>query len=124
MSRKQISTANAPRPAGAYSQGISIGNLVFTSGFGPQDPATGALPEGIAEQTRQVLRNVEATLAEEGLSLGDVVKTTVHLADLGEWAEFDAAYGEMFPDPKPARTTVGSVLSGIKVEIDVVAARP
>ncbi len=123
MTRQQISTPDAPRPAGAYSQAIRLGDLVWTAGFGPQDPRTGEVPESVADQTRQVLRNVEATLAAAGLGLRDVVKTTVHLADLADWAEFDAAYGEFFPDPQPARTTVGSVLAGIKVEIDVVAGR-
>ncbi|GEK22966.1 RidA family protein [Cellulomonas xylanilytica] len=123
MTREKISTPDAPQPAGNYSQGIRLGNLVWTAGFGPQDPVTGEIPESVADQTRRVLRNVEATLAEAGLDLGDVVKTTVHLADLADFAEFDAAYGEFFPYPKPARTTVGSQLAGIKVEIDVVAGR-
>ena len=123
MTREKISTPDAPQPAGNYSQGIRLGNLVWTAGFGPQDPVTGEIPESVADQTRRVLRNVEATLAEAGLDLGDVVKTTVHLADLADFAEFDEAYGEFFLYPKPARTTVGSQLAGIKVEIDVVAGR-
>jgi len=123
MTREKISTPDAPQPTGNYSQGIRLGNLVWTAGFGPQHPVTGAIPESVADQTRQVLRNVEATLAEAGLDLGDVVKATVHLADLADFAEFDEAYGEFFSYPKPARTTVGSQLAGIKVEIDVVAGR-
>ena len=123
MTREKISTPDAPQPAGNYSQGIRLGNLVWTAGFGPQDPVTGAVDDSVAEQTRQVLRNVEATLKAAGLTLDDVVKTTVHLADLADFAEFNAAYGEFFGEPKPARTTVGSVLAGIKVEIDVVAGR-
>ena len=123
MTPDKISTPNAPQPAGAYSQAIRLGNLVWTAGFGPQHPATGIVPESIAEQTRQVLRNVEATLQAAGLELGDVIKTTVHLADLADFAEFNAAYNEFFSDPKPARTTVGSQLAGIGVEIDVVAGR-
>ena len=123
MTREKISTPDAPQPAGGYSQGIRLGNLVWTAGFGPQHPVTGEVPESVAEQTRQALRNVEATLAAAGLDLGDVVKTTVHLADLADFAEFDAAYAPFFPYPAPARTTVGSQLAGIRVEIDVVAGR-
>src|SRR3954452_16707377 len=100
MTREKISTPDAPQPAGSYSQGIRLGNLVWTAGFGPQDPVTGAVPDSVADQTRQVLRNVEATLAAAGLDLGDVVKTTVHLADLTDFAEFNDAYGEFFPYPK------------------------
>ncbi|WP_448058986.1 RidA family protein [Cellulomonas hominis] len=123
MARTAITTPDAPSPAGHYSQGIRFGDLVWTSGFGPQNPRTGEIPESVAEQTRRVLLNIEATLAAAGLGLGDVLKTTVHLADLADFAEFNAAYGEFFPDPAPARTTVGSALAGIKVEIDVVAGR-
>ena len=120
--RKIISTPAAPTPAGAYSQGVQVGNILFTAGFGPQDAANGnAIPDTVGEQTRQVMRNVQATLQAAGFALSDVVKTTVHLADLSDWAEFDAAYGEFFPTNPPARTTVGSVLSNILVEIDVVA---
>ena len=123
MTREQISTPDAPQPAGPYSQAIRLGNLVWTAGFGPQDSVTGAIADSVADQTRQVLRNVEATLVAAGLTLDDVVKTTVHLADLADFAEFNVAYGEFFGEPQPARTTVGSVLAGIKVEIDVVAGR-
>lgn len=121
--KQQISTTEAPQPAGSYSQAVRLGDLVWTAGFGPQDPSTGEMAESVADQTRQVLRNVRATLAAAGLELSDVIKTTVHLADLADFAEFNAAYGEFFSDPLPARTTVGSQLAGIKVEIDVVAGR-
>jgi 2-iminobutanoate/2-iminopropanoate deaminase len=123
MTHEQIFTTNAPQPAGGYSQAIRLGNLVWTAGFGPQDPVSGAVAESVAEQTRQVLRNVAATLEAAGLELSDVVKTTVHLADLADFAEFNTAYEEFFSNPKPARTTVGSQLAGIRVEIDVVAGR-
>ena len=66
MTREKISTPDAPQPAGLYSQGIRLGNLVWTAGFGPQDPVTGEIPESVADQTRRALRNVEATLAEAG----------------------------------------------------------
>lgn len=116
-----ITTTNAPSPAGPYSQGIVTDDLLFTAGFGPQDPTTGTLPEGVAEQTRQVLRNIAAVLEENDATLDDVVKTTVHLADLADFVEFNKAYEEFFAPPFPVRTTVGSQLAGILVEIDVVA---
>jgi reactive intermediate/imine deaminase len=114
----------APVPAGPYSHATWAGGLLFTAGFGPQDPATGAVPAGVGEQTRQVLRNVGAVLKAAGLDYDDVLKTTVHLQDLGrDFAEFNQAYSEFFQAPYPVRTTVGSTLSGILVEIDVVAAQ-
>jgi reactive intermediate/imine deaminase len=124
MAKMQIKTDQAPKPGGGYSQGIAAGNFVFTAGMGPGDPATGELvgPDDVAEQTRQVLRNLAGILAERGLTLADVVKVTSHLAELDrDFAAYDAAYREFFQDPKPVRTTVGSKLAGILVEIDVVA---
>lgn len=118
-----VSTPHAPQPAGNYSQAIRLGPMVWTAGFGPQHPVTGEVSDDVAEQTRQVLRNVAATLAEAGLTLDDVLKTTVHLATLDDFPAFNAAYGEFFTEPLPARTTVGSELANIKVEIDVVAGR-
>lgn len=120
---RSIHTANAPQPAGPYSQAIISGDLVFTAGFGPQDPATGALADEVGEQTRQVLRNISAVLAKSGATLDDVLKTTVHLADLADFEAFNRAYQEFFSEPYPVRTTVGSTLAGILVEIDVVARR-
>jgi reactive intermediate/imine deaminase len=123
MTKTAIRTSNAPQPAGPYSQGIVANGFVYTAGFGPQDPENGgAVADGVAEQTRQVLRNVSAVLAEHGLTLNDCVKTTVHLADLADFAEFNEAYREFFAEPYPVRTTVGSQLANILVEIDVVAA--
>ncbi|WEG08837.1 Rid family detoxifying hydrolase [Microbacterium horticulturae] len=124
MTKTAVRTANAPQPAGPYSQGIVANGFFYTAGFGPQDPATGAVADSVAEQTRQVLRNVGAVLAEQGLTLDDCVKTTVHLADLADFAEFNEAYKEFFAEPYPVRTTVGSQLANILVEIDVVAALP
>ena len=124
MAKTAVRTANAPQPAGPYSQGIEANGFFYTAGFGPQNPATGTAPESVAEQTRQVLRNVQAVLAERGLSLDDCVKTTVHLADLADFADFNGAYAEFFTEPYPVRTTVGSQLANILVEIDVVAAIP
>ena len=124
MSKTAVHTTNAPQPAGPYSQGVSANGFFYTAGFGPQDPATGAKSDSVAEQTRQVLRNVSAVLAEQGLTLDDCVKTTVHLADLADFADFNEAYKEFFSEPYPVRTTVGSQLANILVEIDVVAAIP
>ncbi|WP_306369718.1 RidA family protein [Nocardiopsis sp. CC223A] len=122
MSKKAVRTDNAPAPAGAYSQGIVAGGFLFTAGFGPQDPATGAVAPGVGEQTEQVLANISAVLAEHGLTLDDVVKTTVHLEHLKrDFAEYNAVYEKHFSAPYPVRTTVGSDLADILVEIDVVA---
>lgn len=120
--KQQISINGAPQPGGAYSQGIVAGGFLYTAGFGPADPETGIKPEGIVEQTRQVLRNIGAVLAEAGLDFSDVVKVTTHLQELKrDFADYNSAYLEFFPAPLPARTTVGSQLADILVEIDVVA---
>lgn len=124
MAKTAYHTTNAPQPAGPYSQGVEANGFFYTAGFGPQNPETGVVAESVAEQTRQVLRNVQAVLAERGLTTADCVKTTVHLADLADFAEFNAAYAEFFSEPFPVRTTVGSQLANILVEIDVVAAIP
>lgn len=124
MSKKAIFSENAPAPGGAYSHGIIANGFVYTAGFGPIDPATGEKPEGVREQTKLTLKNVSAVLAEAGLDLSDVVKATVHLQNLDEdFAEFNEAYLEVMPKPLPVRTTVGSDLNKILVEIDVVAAQ-
>ncbi|MGG8797769.1 RidA family protein, partial [Streptomyces lividans] len=123
--KQAVHTDGAPRPAGAYSQGVVAGGFLFTAGFGPQDPVTGAVPEGVGAQTAQVLRNVGAVLAARGLSPRDVVKVTAHLQHLRrDFAAYDAAYREFFEEPCPVRTTVGSDLMDILVEIDVVALLP
>jgi len=122
--KQAIVTADAPKPMGPYSQGIVTGQLLFTAGFGPLVPGTGEMPAGITEQTRLVLRNIAAVLAQRGATLDDVVKATVHLADLADFDQFTAAYREFFTEPYPVRTTVGSQLPGILVEIDVVAVIP
>ena len=112
-----------PAPGGAYSHvtGTADG-LVFTAGFGPHDPETGAVPDGVETQTVAALANVTRALAAVGLDLSNVVKATVHLADLPrDFPAFDAAYRRVMPEPFPVRTTVGSQLLGILVEIDVIA---
>jgi 2-iminobutanoate/2-iminopropanoate deaminase len=125
MPKTAIAIPDAPAPAGPYSQGIVANNFLFTAGFGPQNPVTGAVPESVGEQTRQVLRNISAVLAEAGTGFADVVKVTAHLQHLKrDFEEYNRAYKEFFPEPYPVRTTVGSDLYDILVEIDVVVALP
>lgn len=122
MTHRTLVVDGLPRPGGAYSHVTSAAGLVFTAGFGPQNAQTSDVPEGIAAQTEATLRNVQRALAAAGLGLADVLKMTVHLADLKrDFAAFDAVYGQIVPQPYPVRTTVGSQLLGILVEIDVVA---
>lgn len=96
--------------------------FVFVSGQRPVDPVSGLIPEGIGAQTIQVVENLAAILDAAGASLGDVVKVTAHLSDLALFEEFNAAYQQRFQPPYPARTTVGSQLRGILVELDAIAA--
>src|SRR5450759_3117595 len=106
MAITAFQSTNTPQPAGPYSQGIEANGFFYTAGFGPQDSATGDVADSVADQTRQVLRNIQAVLAERGLTTDDCVKTTVHLADLADFAEFNEAYAEFFSEPYPVRTTV------------------
>ncbi|AMB60159.1 RidA family protein [Microterricola viridarii] len=126
MIKQAITIPNAPKPAGPYSHGVVANGFLFTAGFGPQDPATGeVVPGGVAEQTAQVLRNIQAVLNEVGATMDDVVKTTAHLQHLHrDFAEYNVAYAGFFSEPYPVRTTVGSDLANILVEIDVVVALP
>jgi 2-iminobutanoate/2-iminopropanoate deaminase len=124
MPKQQIRTDKGAAPLGAYSQGIRAGDFVYVAGQGPIDPATGQIAgETIEEQVRLTLQNVQAVLEAANATTADVVKATVHLADIGDFQRFNDVYTEFFPDPKPARTTVQSVMPGIMVEIDVVAYR-
>jgi len=121
---KVISTKNAPAAIGPYSQAIQVGNLVYTSGQIPIDPATGNFVEGgIKEQTRQSLTNVKAILEEAGLTMGNVVKTTVFMADMADFADMNSVYAEFFSEPYPARSAVAvkTLPKGAFVEIEVVA---
>jgi 2-iminobutanoate/2-iminopropanoate deaminase len=107
---------------GAYSQGLRAGNFVFVSGQGPLDPATGkVVGDNIEEQTARVLENIKAILAAGGASMADVVKVSAHLSDMTLFQRYNNVYETYFPDPKPTRTTVGSQLPGILVEIDAIA---
>ena len=121
---KVISTKKAPSAIGPYSQAIQVGNLVYTSGQIPIDPATGMIVEGgIQAQTRQSLLNVKAILEEAGLTMGHVVKTTVFMADMNDFADMNAVYAEFFAEPFPARSAVAvkTLPKGALVEIEVVA---
>jgi 2-iminobutanoate/2-iminopropanoate deaminase len=122
VGKQEIRTDGAAAPGGAYSQGIRAGDFVYVSGQGPIDPASGEIVgETIEEQTERTLENVKAILEAAGASMADVVKATVHLTDLSLFPRYNEVYARYFPDPKPVRTTVGSDLLGIMVEIDVVA---
>ena len=124
MMKKVISTTKAPAAIGPYSQAIQVGNLVYTSGQIPIDPATGVFVEGgIREQTRQSLLNVKAILEEAGLTMSDVLKTTVFMADMNDFADMNAVYAEFFAEPYPARSAVAVKMlpKGALVEIEVVA---
>jgi 2-iminobutanoate/2-iminopropanoate deaminase len=126
MPRKEpIIVPNQPAPKSPYSAGITAGDLVFVSGQGPIDPQTGKIVgETIEEQVELTIKNVQRILQAAGCSLADVVKSTVHLLDIGDFDRFNAVYRRTFPEPYPARTTVQSVLwGGILVEIDVIAVR-
>jgi 2-iminobutanoate/2-iminopropanoate deaminase len=125
MERTVVSTADAPQAIGPYSQAISIGDLVFCSGQIPLTPQ-GVIIEGdIAAQTRQVLTNLQAVLTAAGSSLARVIKTTVFLADMGEFAAMNLVYSEFFGDAPPARSTVQVVRlpRDARVEIEAVALR-
>jgi 2-iminobutanoate/2-iminopropanoate deaminase len=123
--KRAIQTAAAPRPAGPYSQAMRVGDLVFTAGQGPVDPATGTVVgDTIEQQTDVTIDNLSALLEAAGTSLDHVIKATVHLADLDDFARFNAVYERRFSDPKPVRTTVGSRLLGMLVEIDLIAEMP
>jgi 2-iminobutanoate/2-iminopropanoate deaminase len=119
-----ISTTNAPAAIGPYSQAIRVGNIIFTSGQIPIDPATGAFVEGgIKEQTRQSLLNVKAILNEAGTTMDHVIKTTVFMADMNDFAEMNSVYSEFFNTPYPARSAVAvkTLPKGALVEIEVIA---
>ena len=121
-----LNTAAAPAAIGPYSQGIAAqGKMIFLSGQLPIDPTTGAFPEGgIKEQTRQSLCNIQAILEEAGLTMSNVVKTTVFLADMNDFADMNAVYAEFFTQPYPARSAVAvkTLPKNASVEIEVVAA--
>lgn len=123
--KKEISTTAAPGAIGPYSQAIDAGMFVFASGQIPINPATGEIAEGITAQTRQSLENVKGILAAAGLTVDNVVKTTVFLADMNDFAAMNEVYAEVFTAPYPARSAVAvkTLPKNVLVEIEVIAIR-
>ena len=123
--KKVIATTNAPGAIGPYSQAIDMGSMVFISGQIPVNPATGEIPEGIKAQAAQSLANVKAILAEAGLTVDNVVKTTVFLADMSMFADMNEVYAQTFTAPYPARSAVAvkELPKQVLVEIEVIAVR-
>ena len=123
---KPVSTTQAPAAVGPYSQAIVVGDLVFCAGQGAIDPATQELQRGSVEaETERTLRNLGAVLDAAGVGFADVVKTTVYLVDMADFAAMNGVYAGFFPDPPPARTTVqvAALPKGFKVEIEAIARR-
>jgi 2-iminobutanoate/2-iminopropanoate deaminase len=128
MTHKPVQAANLPKPAGPYSPGMGFDRLVFVSGQGATDPATGRLAaDDIERQTEQVLKNVEAILTAAGSSLQHVLRCGVFLVDMTEFAKMNGVYSRMFGEHRPARTTVQVAAlpgAGLRVEIDAMAYVP
>lgn len=121
--RSILATKSAPNAVGPYSQGVKAGGFVFCSGQLPLSPETGAAPDGVEAQTHQALRNVAAVLAAGGASLAGVVKTTVFLKDMNDFAAMNAVYAEYFPGEAPARSTVevARLPRDMLVEVEAIA---
>lgn len=127
MTRRAVSTGGAPSAIGPYSQAIAADGFVFCSGQVGLDPATGELVEGgIEAQADRALRNLAAVLDAAGAAMADVVKTSVFLADMNDFAALNAVYAKHMPEPPPARSTfaVGALPKGALVEIEAIARRP
>jgi len=124
--KQRIETGGAPQAIGPYSQGIAAAGWIHTAGQIGLDPASGELVEGLEAQSKRALANVGAILAAAGCSWGDVVKTTVYLADLGDFAAFNAIYAGIVAEPFPARSTIqaAALPKGALVEIDAIALAP
>jgi len=125
--KKVIQTNNAPAAIGPYSQAVKAGDLLFVSGQIPLDPVTGELVRsGVADETKKVLDNLKAIIEAAGGGLGDVVKTTIFLKDMGNFAVVNEVYGTYFPQPFPARATVevARLPRDVNVEIEAVAKLP
>lgn len=122
--KKVIFTNAAPAAIGPYSQAIRIGDFIFISGQIPVNPATGNIPEGIKAQTAQSIANIKAILAEAGISIDHVIKTTVFLADMSLFGEMNEVYGNEFTSPYPARSAVAvkELPKQVLVEIETIAA--
>ena len=123
--KKVIATTNAPGAIGPYSQAIDTGTFVYASGQIPINPADGTIPAGITAQTAQSLSNVKAILTEAGLTMDNVVKNTVFLADMADFAAMNEVYAQAFSAPYPARSAVAvrDLPKGVLVEIEVIALR-
>jgi len=127
MSKAVLSSPDAPKAIGPYSQAVRAGQLLFASGQIPLDPASGSIVEGdVTAQTRRVMENLRAVLKAGGLSLADVVRTTIYLIDLNDFTKVNDAYGSYFEEPYPARATVqvARLPRDARVEIDAIAAYP
>ncbi|MBI2194035.1 MAG: RidA family protein [Planctomycetes bacterium] len=124
--KKLITSPKAASATGAYSPALHVGDFVFLSGQGALDPRTGEIVGNtIEEQTARTLDNVKALVEASGACMADVVRCTVHLTDMNNFARYNQVYASYFPDPKPARTTVQSVLwPGLLVEIDAIVYKP
>lgn len=122
---KQVSTKAAPAAIGPYSQALDLGNMVFVSGQIPVDPATGAMPEGVEAQAVQALTNLKNVLAAAGVAMENVVKTTVFLADLQDFAVVNGIYESFFKAPYPARSCVqvAAIPKGAKLEVECIAVK-
>lgn len=124
--KKVICSILAPEAIGPYSQAIEVNGMVFTSGQIPLDPGTGEIVGAtIEEQTERVMQNLKAVLAQAGVGFDHVVKTTCFLADLADFAAFNAAYGKYFPENPPARSCfqVAALPKGAKLEVEMIAAK-
>lgn len=128
MSHRAVQAPNLPTPAGPYSPGVGFERLIFVSGQGATDPATGQLAgTTVAAQTEQCLKNVQAILRAAGSDLQHVLRCGVFLVDMAEFQEMNGVYGRMFGDHRPARTTIqaaGLPGKGLRVEIDCIAYKP
>jgi 2-iminobutanoate/2-iminopropanoate deaminase len=125
LPKKIVTSSNAPQPIGPYSQAVVSGGLLFASGQIPIDPGTGnVVGEDVASQTEQVMKNLVAVLQEAKIGLEKVVKTTVYLADMADFAGMNEVYGRYFGSAPPARSTIqaAALPRNVRVEIDVVAA--
>ncbi len=124
MNKEAVFSDNAPSAIGPYSPGVKLGNMLYMSGQLGLDPATGKLPEGVEAQAEQSLTNIENLLAEAGATMANVVKTTVFLADISDFARVNEVYAKHFEAPFPARSAVqvAAIPAGGLVEIEVIAA--
>lgn len=123
MEKKPVHTNFAPAALGPYSQAIDLGEVVFTSGQIPVDPATGIIPEGVSAQAEQSLKNVKAILEAAGTSMDKVIKTTVFISDMNTFADINAVYATFFAEPYPARSCVevARLPKDVMLEIEAIA---